>query len=279
MAFLFNHQLIKSYQSKTVVKVIAGLDNGSIKNIMKLVKAAEISKATYIDIIANPKIVSIIKSLTNLPICVSSIDPLELYNSVIAGADIVELGNFDLFYTKNIYFTLEQIYNLALETRLLLPSIDLCVTIPHIFSLESQVQLAIQLEKIGVNILQTEGFSTSVNNIYNINNNLDYLALSASKASSSLSSTYALSQSVNIPIITASGINSISSSVAISYGSSGIGIGSSLKKYQSIADMSLNMIEILQSLKYQNSYSSMNTKNLCFNSLYELSFNKEKTLL
>ena len=88
----------KNLFNKKSVKVITGIDNFKIIDIIKKIQAADLAGATYIDIAAHPLIVSIAKSITNLPVCVSSIDPIALYNCVLAGSDIVEVGNFDIFY-------------------------------------------------------------------------------------------------------------------------------------------------------------------------------------
>lgn len=72
---LFNTQLKTSFQNKQIIKIISGLSNLDLDKIIRITKAAELSHASYIDIVANTQIVSIIKSITALPICVSSIDP------------------------------------------------------------------------------------------------------------------------------------------------------------------------------------------------------------
>nr|YP_010196725.1 hypothetical protein LKZ11_pgp154 [Gracilaria cliftonii]UAD84529.1 hypothetical protein [Gracilaria cliftonii] len=137
-----------SYQK--AVKIITGLNNFSIYSIIKIVKAAELGQASYIDMATNPEVISKVKSINSFPLCVSSIEPLELLDCVMKGADIVEIGNFDIFYDRKIYFSSQQILNLAKETRNLMPNIPICVTIPHTFLLSEQIHLAILLEKIGV---------------------------------------------------------------------------------------------------------------------------------
>lgn len=238
---LFNTQLILPFKNKKVIKIISGLNNLNIKEIIRIAKAAEISKASYIDIVANTKIVAILKDLTSIPICVSSISPIELYNCVLVGADLVEIGNFDFFYKQNINLSINQVLQLAKETRSLIKNKDICVTIPHTFSLYEQQYLSKQLEILGVNILQTEGPKYNNNNIENIN---DKVLKSINKAVFSLCSTYILSKTVNIPIISASNLDSISSLISISCGASGIGIGSNIKKYKTIYEISKYIDEI-----------------------------------
>ncbi|KAK4361312.1 hypothetical protein RND71_020264 [Anisodus tanguticus] len=59
---------------------------------------------------------------------------------------MVEIGNYDSFYEKGLVFSPEQILNLTKETKRLLPSVILSVTVPHTLSLPDQVKLAEQLE-------------------------------------------------------------------------------------------------------------------------------------
>ena len=246
---LFNTKLSRAFSVKQVIKVIAGLDNTNIQSIIKLANLAELAGCTYIDIIANPKIVSIVKALVNIPVCVSSISPIELYNCVQAGADFVELGNFDIFYKKNINFTSQTILDLALETRDLIRNRDICVTVPHHLNLLDQMILAQNLEIIGINIIQTEG-CTNKESITQYT--LDKLLISTNLAASTLSSTYAISKSVNIPVITSSNMNVLSSPMALFYGASGIGIGSFFKNKNDTMERLLYAQEIVASLCKQN---------------------------
>nr|YP_010155886.1 hypothetical protein K4Y23_pgp178 [Cumathamnion serrulatum]QQY85296.1 hypothetical protein [Cumathamnion serrulatum] len=246
---LFNRKLLIPFKSKKIFKVICGLSNVNINELINTIKAAELANANYIDLVANTKIVSIVKNITNLPICVSSIDPIELYNCILAGADLVEIGNFDSFYKKNILFSPSQILELAKETRRLIKSKDICVTIPYTLKLIEQVSLAKQLESIGINIIQTEGCNIYNSNSYSSKNS--QIMKSAINASYSLCSTYVVSNSVNIPVITSSGLDLISSSIAFYCGASGIGIGSNIIKQKNIYDMYLYINEIRNSINIQ----------------------------
>nr|YP_009398632.1 hypothetical protein [Kuetzingia canaliculata]ARW67818.1 hypothetical protein [Kuetzingia canaliculata] len=268
---LFNAELCQHFKSKQVIKVITGLDNSDIDKILKIVKAAELSKVNYIDTIANPSIVSILKSISSLPICVSSINPIDLYNCVIAGADLVELGNFDSLYKRNIYLNSSDIFNLAKETLELVNNIDICVTIPYYLNWQEQIILAQKLENIGISILQTEGspISKPYRN-YNIitpkPNNYDNVFCSFNSSCLSLSSTYILSNHVKIPVITSSKINCLSSSMAMLYGASGIGIGSAISQINDLNNMYSYIEELRQSLYLINHQSSI-IKNKAQNNL------------
>ena len=55
---------------------------------------------------------------------------------------MIEIGNFDSFYSSGRVFNVADVIALTEATRRLLPSIPLSVTIPHTLSLEEQIQLA-----------------------------------------------------------------------------------------------------------------------------------------
>lgn len=221
--------------NKRAVKVITGLNNFDINYILRVVKAAELGGASYVDISANPTIISFVKSIINLPICVSSIDPIELSKCSMAGADILEIGNFDCFYRQQIFFSAQQILELAQETIHLVKNKIICVTIPHNLLLSEQSELSLKLQELGIQMFQTEGSSTKI--LINDSNDNNNILNSTTRASAALSSTYTLSQYVQVPIISASSMNLLSSPIAMYYGASVVGIGSALKKYKNISDI------------------------------------------
>ncbi len=250
-----NIKVKESLKLKSAVKVISGINNTNINSVTRIVKAASLSQATYVDIAANPRLVYAIKRLSNLPICISSINLLDIYNCLTAGADIIEIGNYDFFYKNGIYLTLDEILSLVLEVKLLAKNIDICVTIPYYISLSDQLDLAKRLEFIGVNLIQTEGISKLSDSRY-LNSNINISDLN-NTFFPSLFSTYMISKVVKIPIISASGCKNLNSSLATIYGSSGIGIGSSLIKCRDIPDMvryineSHNSLVLSRSLEYK----------------------------
>lgn len=272
---LFNSDLKNKCIEKKVIKVITGLNNFNINDISKKVKAAELGGATYIDVAAHPDIVLESKLWTDLPICVSSIDPISLYKCILVGADMVEIGNFDIFYSNNISFCEKQVLDLAKETKLLLNSIKVCVTIPHKFSLKQQIQLAIALKEIGIEVIQTEGISTK-NKL--LSKYRSKILNSTYKASSALSSSYILSKYIDIPIIASSGIDTLSAPIAISYGASGIGVGSSLNNFQIINRMANYINEIINSLYNNNSIINLQYNNYLIINIIQYSLINVKTI-
>nr|YP_009944550.1 hypothetical protein [Osmundea sinicola]QFR99844.1 hypothetical protein [Osmundea sinicola] len=233
---LFSSELHSSFQAKKAIKVITGIDRTDISKIIDITKAAELSGCTYVDVVANPKVVKLVKSVSSLPICVSSIDPIELYNCVVAGANLIEIGNFDFCYKQGIYLTSVNILQLTRELKYLMNNIDLCVTIPYYLSISEQVKLAQELEFLGVSIIQTESMFIK-NKLQFINCNNSNTFSSAYPSYSSLLSTYFISKYVDIPIITSSSLNTITSSMALLFGASGIGVGSIIRNQNNLMEM------------------------------------------
>ena len=237
---------------KQAIKVITGLSNFKIEDIVMKIQAAELKGATYVDFAAHPDIVSVAKSITILPICASSINPIDLYSFVLAGADLVEIGNFDALYSRGIFFSRQQILDTVYQTKKLLGKVAICATIPHTFSLTDQIKLAVELEILGVDILQTEGRSSKTR----------FLAIKPSKAftaaykaSSTISSVYTLSNYVCTPVLASSGLDYLSAPIAMNYGASIIGVSSALNQFRDIDDMAHYIQKIVTSLNL-NRYKS-----------------------
>nr|YP_010336928.1 hypothetical protein MW574_pgp154 [Madagascaria erythrocladioides]UNJ16513.1 hypothetical protein [Madagascaria erythrocladioides] len=230
--------LIEDFEKKQVLKVICGLNNFDENLIRNTIKAASLGGATYIDIAADLRIIKLAKAVSNLPICISSIIKDQIYKCVDNGIEIVEIGNFDVFYSKSMTFSVEDIKNISYKIRKQHKEITICSTIPYVLSLKEQIDLAQYLEFIGIDIIQTEGTINSTN----VNKNLN---LSLSKSTSTLLTAYNLSRVVNIPIIAASGISLQNSQTAMSYGASGLGVKTAIDKMASLSEK----IKIVRQLK------------------------------
>ncbi|MEO8893288.1 MAG: DUF561 domain-containing protein, partial [Coleofasciculaceae cyanobacterium] len=161
--------------------------------------------------------------LTNLPICVSAVEPQKFVSAVQAGADLIEIGNFDSFYAQGRRFEAAEVLALTKETRSLLPSITLSVTVPHIISLDQQVQLAEDLVKAGADIIQTEGGTSSKPT------SAGTLGL-IEKAGPTLAAAYEISRAVSIPVMCASGLSNVTVPMAIAAGAKGVGVGSAINQ-------------------------------------------------
>ncbi len=218
--------LQRAFFNRNALKVISGLNNFDPKSVAATVQAAHHGGATFIDIAADPALVKTVKLLTNLPICVSAVEPEKFITCVNAGADLIEIGNFDSFYVKGRKFEAEEVLALTKETRALLPRITLSVTVPHILKLDQQVQLAEELVEAGADIIQTEGGTSSRPN------NPGTLGL-IEKAAPTLAAAYEISRTVSIPVLCASGISSVTAPLAVAAGAAGVGVGSAINQLNS----------------------------------------------
>jgi len=226
-----------AFQQKNALKVISGLTNFDAASVATIVKAADQGGATFVDIAADANLVRLAKQLTNLPICVSAIEPDKLAAAVAAGADLVEIGNFDAFYAQGRRFEAAEVLELTRQTRSLLPTTTLSVTVPHILPLDQQVQLAEALVKAGADIIQTEGGTSS------LPTHAGTLGL-IEKAAPTLAAAFEIARVVDVPVLCASGLSSVTAPMAIAAGASGIGVGSAINKLSS----EIEMIAVVRSL-------------------------------
>lgn len=231
------NNLKSAIASKTALKVISGLNNFDIENVSAVCKAAELGGATFVDIAADVELITTIKNLISLPVCVSAVEPQLLADAVEAGADLVEIGNFDSFYAQGITFSAEDVLRLTHQTRELLPNTLLSVTVPHTLPLDAQVELAQKLVLAGADIIQTEGGTSSTPH------NSGILGL-IEKASPTLAAAHAISRGVEVPVLCASGLSDVTVPMAIASGASGVGVGSAVNKLND----QLAMIAVVRSL-------------------------------
>jgi hypothetical protein len=232
------HSTLKSaFSNRRVLKVISGLNNFDAQNVAAVVKAAEIGGANFVDIAADVELIALAKSLTKLPVCVSAVEPQKLVEAVAAGADLIEIGNFDSFYAQGRRFEAEEVLALTKQTRVLLPDITLSVTVPHILELDKQVQLAEELVKAGADIIQTEGGTSSKPNHAGILGLIE-------KAAPTLAAAYEISHAVSIPVLCASGISNVTAPLAIAAGAAGVGVGSAINQLNS----EIAMIAVVRAL-------------------------------
>jgi 2,4-dienoyl-CoA reductase-like NADH-dependent reductase (Old Yellow Enzyme family) len=218
--------LKQAFANRKVLKVISGLNNFDLDRVTATVKAAELGGATFVDIAADVDLVRLVKSLIKLPVCVSAVEPEKFVQAVAAGADLIEIGNFDVFYAQGRRFEAEEVLALTCQTRALLPEITLSVTVPHILELDQQVQLAEDLIKAGADIIQTEGGTSS------LPTHSGTLGL-IEKAAPTLAAAYEISRTVSVPVLCASGISNVTVPLAIAAGAAGVGVGSAINQLNS----------------------------------------------
>ncbi|KAJ0083085.1 hypothetical protein Patl1_10173 [Pistacia atlantica] len=200
----------------------------------------------------------------------------------------VEIGNYDSFYEKGIVFSPEQILNLTKETKRILPSVTLSVTVPHTLSLPDQVtntafasrvfesilnapfnlmqskllhiqqvKLAELLEQEGVDIIQTEGGKCSSPSKSGVLGLIEKVKIritntverkSLSLASPTLAAAYSISRAVRIPVMCASGISVVTAPMAITAGAAGVGVGSAINKLNDVVAMVAEVRSLADSL-------------------------------
>ncbi len=228
-------------EEKRAVKVIAGIDNFDIENIKKVVSSAESAKASAVDICAREDIVKKVRQMTELPLFVSSIVPSELVRAIELGADAIELGNFDVLYKKGMSFDVNDVLSLVEETLSLFDGrkVFFSVTIPGEISTADQIALAVKLESMGIDLIQTEGH-------YSKDANLTGARALMDRAELTISNTIELVRNVEMPIMTATGINPTTAPFAFAAGASAIGCGSCVNKLTSTISMMATISSLVE---------------------------------
>jgi hypothetical protein len=229
--------LQRAFDSRNVLKIISGLTNVDPQRVLAVVKAADQGGATFIDIAADAELVRLAKTHTTLPICVSAVEAEAFLAPVAAGADLIEIGNFDAFYAQGRRFEAPEVLELTHRTRALLPEITLSVTVPHILALDEQVALAEALVAAGADIIQTEGGTSSQPT------HPGTLGL-IEKAAPTLAAAHAISRAVAVPVLCASGLSDVTAPMAIAAGAAGVGVGSAVNKL----DNALAMVAVVRQL-------------------------------
>ena len=169
------------------------------------------------------------------------------------GVDLLEVGNYDIFYHSRYFLSKQHILHLAKEVCRIFPSLDVCVTIPCILSLQEQLDLACQLEHIGVQALQTEGLKIKTD--HSIISLTELINLSVPV----LSTTYAISEAVSIPVIASSGMNIITATLATCYGASAVGMGYSIKSCKDKFTRYEYIKEVIDSIVVKNNKLGCNS--------------------
>ena len=218
-----NSQLAQAFATSKALKIISGLNNFDRDNVVAICQAAEAGGATFVDIAADASIIKAVREAVDLPICVSAVEVDKFIEAVEAGADLLEIGNFDSFYAQGITFSAEDVLALTRQTREALPEVTLSVTVPHILALDEQVELAQKLVEAGADIIQTEGGTSSQPQSSGVLGLIE-------KASPTLAAAHAISRAVETPVMCASGLSDVTAPMAVAAGASGIGVGSAVNK-------------------------------------------------
>lgn len=239
---MLHPRLAAAFEQRSVLKIISGLNNFDRDRVRAVVTAADQGGATFVDIAADPELVRLAKELTTLPVCVSAVEPLQLLNAVAAGADLVEIGNYDSFYAQGRVFSAEEVLVLTRQTRELLPQIMLSVTVPHTLPLDQQVALAEALVAAGADVIQTEGGTSSQPH------HSGTLGL-IEKAAPTLAAAYEISRAVSVPVLCASGLSTVTIPLAIAAGAAGVGVGSAVNQLNSEVAMVASVRALAEAVK------------------------------
>jgi deoxyribose-phosphate aldolase len=231
----------RALAQKNALKVISGLHNFDQQRVAAVVKAAQLGGATFVDIAADADLIRLVKQSIDLPVCVSAVEPEKFVMAVAAGADLIEIGNFDSFYEQGRRFEAPEVLALTQATRALLPQVMLSVTVPHILALDEQVALAEALVKAGADVIQTEGGTSAAPA------NAGVLGL-IEKAAPTLAAAYEIARVVDVPVLCASGISSVTAPFAIAAGAAGVGVGSAINKLNDELAMIAAVRSIVESL-------------------------------
>ena len=230
-----------AFQNQDVLKVISGLNNFDRAKVSQVIQAASAGGATFVDIAADAELVKMAKEISSLPVCVSAVDPEAFVPCVEAGADLIEIGNFDAFYAQGRRFEAEEVLALTQQTRQLLPNITLSVTVPHILAFDEQVELAMRLVEAGADIIQTEGGTSSTPT------HGGTLGL-IEKATPTLAAASSISQAVSVPVLCASGLSNVTVPMAIAAGASGAGVGSAINQLNDEVAMVATVRSLVEAL-------------------------------
>ena len=229
----------QALSEKRAIKIISGIDNFDANKVRNIVMAAEKAGASAVDICADREIISMVRSITDMPIFVSSIKPQDLAMAIAMGADAIELGNFDALYKNGISMTGSQVIDLVRETMSMINKEDIffSVTIPGEIEISEQIAIARELESMGIDLIQTEGHFSNTNIPCGVRGLVERAALT-------ISNTIEISRNVEMPVMTATGINPTTAALAFAAGASAIGCGSCINKL----DSEISMIAVAKSL-------------------------------
>ena len=234
----------EALKNKNLVKVISGIQNYDKQKVLSVALAAEFGRAGAIDICDDPNIIKTVRATVQLPIFVSSVDPLKLIASVSYGADVLELGNYESFYKEGKMFTPSEILDTFQFVKKSIPQdILTCVTVPSTLEIENQVNLAEELVKLGADMIQTEGFAQDVPE----SDRTDKTFTELLQVMSTLANTIEIKKHLkDVDVITASGITPTAVPIVLASGASGIGVGTYINSLFTQSEMTDRVKEIVR---------------------------------
>lgn len=219
---ILNEQL----KQKTLLKVIAGLENFDKNKVKNVVTATISGNAKAVDISADEELIKWACSYENLIVFVSALDPEILAQASKFGADVLEIGNFDAIYAKGSTVSKEQVLN---WTRELYSKVKdnsiICTTVPCLLPLDEQISLATQLQAVGAGILQIENLGKGKEDYY-------------------FECAKEIVSAVEIPTILSGRLNVKNIRKALDTGVNGLGVGKAVNSLDNLE----NMVSTVKSL-------------------------------
>ncbi|MBE7706185.1 MAG: DUF561 domain-containing protein [Cyanobacteria bacterium SIG30] len=227
----------KHLREKRAVKIDCGMDNFDLELIKKVALSAQEALASAIDVPASKDVIKVAKENTRLTIFASSIHPFKLLEAVKAGADAIEIGNYESLYKEGTFLSANDVYEIAMEVIDLTKKFNpyICVTIPAHLDITEQVELAKKLELIGVDLIQTESYARK---------EAVHIKGSADSAKTSIMNTMEISENIGIPVMTSSGLSPQTVPLAFVSGAQAVSIDACVTKM----DTKVGMVAIIRNI-------------------------------
>ena len=236
-------------EKKNFLKVIAGIENREAKKVLQIAKLASFAGVEALDICDESAIIDQVLALfrdldSKTALFVSSLEAKSLLKADRAGADYLELGNYDHLYQENIRISPERVLE---EAKVLIQETGkpqkISVTIPGYLEINQQVELTQKLVQEGVKIFQTEGGSISEAKTSGAIGLIE-------KAKITLANTIELRKSFpEICLISAGGLSSLTVPLALAAGASGVGVGKLINKLSSEIDIAAAIFSLKEALQ------------------------------
>ena len=235
----------KHIREKRAIKVVAGENNYDLDNVAKIARAAQKGRASAIDVACSKEVIETARKNSKLPIFASSIHPFEILEAVKAGADGVEIGTFENAYKKGYTYSYSQIYDIILETFGLINNYDVfkSVTIPACLNSADRIKLLRELEILGVDMVQTEGFKMIDPKKYHF----------IKDPNASINNATEVIRNSRIPVIATCSMDEKMTNYAFSQGIDGVSIGTYIQKQDTEVAMTSKISQIVSSISHRNS--------------------------
>ena len=232
-------EILRLLDERQLLKVISGINNYDRAKVRKLVHSAQIAGADIVDICDDEKIITEMQRDFDVKLCVSSIDIAKLQRADELGVAMLELGNYEALHAEGIFYSAQEVFEMAQAIMAFNPKALVSITVPGHLEVKEQVELAEELEKLGIDIIQTEGAAL-----------VEAQAAAAlgqiEKVKLTLANTIEISRVLqNTFLLTASGITPDTAKLAIASGAHGIGVG----KYVNKLETEIEMIAAIKALK------------------------------